>query len=992
MSDSILFQTPPIAPQSTVPPPPPSASRPPLESAKRVLSAELFQRRHALEYAHLHSDADSWELKAEESILAEERRIGRMRRERLSKDENGQVKKGRALSVDGAGGNKPLSLVTKQEKGHARSLTEVGLGIDVLNRSPPQATKRRSRPNSFSGGLRPLSLRSSLVTPGVQSRPLRMSDGHGLEVLIERESSSSPDRDSSEGDKSIATSTYSWATSFSGETTDLRTAAHYVPSRAVTPEHETALDSPARKDQRRKRIVAIAHTVRQLEGVGSRDLEDPTFYTTLAKAWYERFDKAPPPQTILQSPAALPPTPAAQAPPFVPDSESSNMALRRFNLPAGGDPTGQSSSPPDPEFKTPAQGFEFSSINQDYPRPKSLATSVASRSVRYSYASTLHDLGVEGILQGSKLMNNKAWMRPKSATGTPWGGDFDAPPGLRIPSMEDSEMNETSWTSSLDSPFEFDHQMPARRLRRVDGVVERPIKQRVVSDEKEPLDSPKKLPAEGEAGPSICGTGFVNAWWDSTPNTAQPTPIYEYNRGQEGFPFGEDGIIPLSSSPLSSQNKRKTTSTSSAILEPECETQADHQTLETISISPSDQMFLETLFPVPSRRRSLTMNRSMRRSLPARLRLTRNRSRRASDPGSDPRIRARESVFSSLYLANSNQIRSITSSRPDANLPQQLPTEKNSSLQVHVEDQSIEDGSIGLENLSLRSISPLPTPPLDNSQPPSLMTRRQKYVPPIITSLFPSQSIERQDIIQDKVLLSPPVRVQSMQRFSTLGSDSQNSPVFPFPTPSISGRTVLTDIPLEVEQEMEQMLEGVSSGTVSIPPRLPTPVRLNSQHHHISLWSSQVVSPQGTVSPVTEAGARGIVRPERPLAVTRFSSPAIRGPVNQRPRPLTVNARVALAALNTRPERTATKTLFWFGFICPLLWLIGAWMKTKPSSTDTEKNTLYGYQPRIEEMSWYRRWTYDADPWIERCRWAAGITVPLAIIGGVIAGILVATL
>ncbi|KAK1922915.1 hypothetical protein DB88DRAFT_546983 [Papiliotrema laurentii] len=1028
MSSEQIYKTPHIMAQASVPPPPPSAAsrsaRPALESPKTVLSAELFQRRHALEYAHLHSDAGSWELLTEEKLLAEERRLGRMRREKramsMNRDqENGEEESGwpkqpghRAMSVDGTGrGTRPLSLVQKREQGHARSKTEVGLGIDVVDGSHSKAAYRStSRPTSLTG-LRPLSLRSSLVSPTTTTRPNFTPQEQSLEVLVERDSSPVPDRSSSGGDNSISHSTYSWATSFSGETTELRTAAQYVPSRAVTPDADESvcLDSPARKEQRRKRIVAIAHTVRQLEGIGSRDLEDPTFYNTLAKAWYERFeDKRKPeaqPEISLQSPAVMPPTPADATEPFVPDSESSLMALRRYHLPQGASPAEEFASPPDPEFITPDQGYEFQSARANYPRPKSMATSLDSRSIRYSYASTLHDLALEGMLQGSKLMREKAWLRPQSTVGTPWGGDFDAPPGLRSALSRDDEMDGTDGASSLDAPFEYDQHIPARTLRRVEGVVERPIRQRVVSDEKEALDSPRKLPAQSEAGPSTGGIGFVNAWWGSTPSSAMPTPTRERNVKATDFPFGEDGNSPTY--PHQLQKKRKSMSISSAVLEP------DHPIdTKKASLSPSDQMFLETLLRVTPRRRSCILTHRRHPSSQTRPRPGRRTARALSDPGqrvTGVQDETRGSVSLSPYLANYTPTRWTISSRLSAarhrshRVSRDIQTDEALS-QTEAARGSEEDGLTGLDSWSLRSISPLPTPPLDNGPSHSPMSQnRTRHLYPL------SRLSERWG---QAMRLEPPIHIQSTAR-RPITESGLLSPalILSDPNPTTRGLFMPThsDEPIEeIESRDEPARSEAHRDIASVrPPHLATQTRSSSLPRDTSLWSSPAELP-GTASLAAVVEARDTTPPGLPSLSTRIPGDerdALHHAVVS-PAPIASDrdysapdvAQVAVAYRHQPRPKTSSKVLFWLGFILPLLWLFGAWPSQRQTDPDTEANpsspvaATLGDKVQLRDLPWWRRWTYDPDPYVERCRWAAGVTVPLAVVGGVTAGILVAVL
>ncbi|WVQ74095.1 hypothetical protein IAR50_003681 [Cryptococcus sp. DSM 104548] len=199
----------------------------------------------------------------------------------------------------------------------------------------------------------------TIVTPGQAhiGLALEFQSPNGESAADEEEPSSSEANTSN----SFRNSSYSWATSFSGETEELRTAAQYVPSRASrenSVEKEEVLGTPDKAKQRRKRIVAIAHTVRQLEGIGSREVEDPTLYNKLAKAWNERPGVVPtePIWTPAEEPPSLLPTPFSEVPSHI--------------------------------------------------------SSGSSGPFRYSLASSIHDLGEEGAVErGAQILSEKAWLK-----------------------------------------------------------------------------------------------------------------------------------------------------------------------------------------------------------------------------------------------------------------------------------------------------------------------------------------------------------------------------------------------------------------------------------------------------------------------------------------------------------------------------------------------------------------------------------------------------
>jgi len=1121
---SSALKTPLSAPSTTLdtPPPPPSAprrERPQIESAKTVLSAEIFQRRHLREFAHLHDDANTSDLAAEQRILDEERRAGRRKRESLALGESGRSNimspsTGRAMSVDGAAtkrtGKRPLSLVTKtSEKGHNRSRTEVGLGIDLLNsfpRAPARDTTAtvQQRPRS-----RPASLRSSLVSHGPLVRPDLIPEEQTLEVLVERNGSpepktassleksirlsadakSSQDHSTSSGEKSFKGSTYSWATSFSGETTDLRTAAQYVPSRTATPDPDvsTELDSPARKEQRKKRIVAIAHTVRQLEGVGSRDLEDPTFYGVLAKAWYERFDdkvKERAQERQLGSPAHLPPTPHGDAPaPFLPDSqhaESSSAALRRFpyrrrsSMPETALSPDTWASPPDPEFKTPHQEYEFTTAHHQYPVPapvESRTASVQSRSVRYSYASSLHDLGVEGMMQGNKLLREKAWLRPKSSVGTPWGGDFDMPPPLRAPTPEEEQhsLHASSGAefSALDSPFEYDSQMSQPKiLRRIDGHIVRPIAtQRVVSTEKEVLESPWKATPTGEPAKWGLG-GLVSNWWDSTPPTRAPSPERP-PRQQMDFRIGEDGTIPFT---------RRSMSNLAAVLDPEISTPSLNihsgnssmrsKSLDmSVRLSPSAKMFINSLVRVPSRRRSVPLP-SINRSAELRFdegRLSRSRSslrhrRRYTEPFASIRVDPTGSAFSNHYLAKSAATPSTTSSpvflvpppscatgstgTGTASTPtedqhavrsgvgRQQQEEDMEVLQPETADESDEDGLTGLESWSLRSISPLPTPPRDEAP-------FDCQIPPIYPLPTRPTMHERRTARPSLIIIPPralsglqmPVQIQatieeSEDSWSATGHRvaSAESIALPRPYQHLATSTpsncahpdyeLLSCLPwcgpacplqkTQMGTDLSPTAEGTAATVGPAQPRLPA--RLSSLPSPVlAKTPTRPDRPDSAMGPglgLSGSGLGNYDAARRPGAIrTSTMNSGSMGPIDWR-RTQSPITRIAIDRSEPK-QRTATKVLFWLGFIFPFLWLVGAWPSAPEEDVEVGSPSVYGngkpsrgarvvarlHGVREAPTSWWRRWAWHPDVFVERCRWALAVAVPLCLIGGAVAAI-----
>ena len=453
-----------------------------LSPSRTVLSVQLFQERHAAEFAHLHTHDDDdtrrLRLAMEKGRLEEERRIGREKRQSLI---TGHQK----IKSEGRSAWRPLSMLHgSHRRAHSQA---VGRAMSQPGRSrttvlSPPMLQRRSLSDA------PPHTIDLSPKPPPRSLDVETSPSRCLDVLIEHEPFSPPE------ETSFSNSTYSWATQFSGETVELRTAAHYVPPVPTQDEGtEELLDSPERLDRRRKRIVAIAHTVRQLEGIGSREKEDPAFFNVIAKAWYDRPEKTRDSArlSVLLSAPKLSPTP---------------------NLPDGVEPclsdygeirdhpqASALSSPMDAEFLTPHLP-EHPYLDRD--------SASTSRSTRYSYASTLHDLALDGgFQQGSKLMSEKAWLR-RSRNGTPWGGDIEFTPTPPEPSQ-------VAPSAVLEKP-------PERTLRKYKTTINHLRPDPIV-------DTLKAGPSRG------WGLGFVSAWWDA-PSTTVPIPQVE-----QGFRMGEDG-------------------------------------------------------------------------------------------------------------------------------------------------------------------------------------------------------------------------------------------------------------------------------------------------------------------------------------------------------------------------------------------------------------------------------------------------------------------
>ncbi|WWC92061.1 uncharacterized protein L201_007015 [Kwoniella dendrophila CBS 6074] len=413
-------------------------------------------------------------------------------------------------------------------------------------------------------------------------------------------------------DNSIQSSTYSWASSFSGETAELRTAAHYVPSISEEnhlnnsesegsliaeedQEREEILNSPEKVKRRRKRIVAIAHTVRQLEGIGSRDVEDPNFYYQLVEAWNKRPGNTQVthepiwspsnrlPQLPIQPPPTIPPRPHQQQedrdrntfdPYLAPPTWLAPPSLNSANLNASPVP----SSNLEHEYDTPNPDKNYN-YNYNYNYDESYSEEgnhsnesyASSNPFRYSYASTLHDLALEqGLQHGNKLMTEKAWLKsPLFEQGTYYNantpsapipvGQFSMAPRVPSPgptqSIEDSpsKLSENDDESACNPSSSSN--VLQRTLRRQDANIGNQKKLDLN------LGAPIKLDnSSNPVGPSLVptnwGLGFLGNWLKdelADDDADDDTAIND----KQGFHFGEEGMIHLHQDQDQNQNMMK---------------------------------------------------------------------------------------------------------------------------------------------------------------------------------------------------------------------------------------------------------------------------------------------------------------------------------------------------------------------------------------------------------------------------------------------------
>ena len=939
-----------------------STSRRPLESAKTILAVELFQRRHVTEFAHLHPDADQLSLVAEEERLREERRIGRVKRQSILKAQ---------ISAQNGKENswRPLSLLQQRQaagvRSHTRSRTSLnGLSIDVPRHAPslvkPVAAARKTH------AARP----ASLVGPS----------GQTLEVLLENEDVPSPPLGTartgatsvnSPAPSSMNRSTYSWASSFSGETAELRTAAHYVPTETDmtsdgTMAESELLMSPSSVDQRRKRIMAIAHTVRQLEGVGSRDLEDPTFYDTLAKAWYARFDTPKDQQQRSQRDQDF----------KARNSFAVELAALGFSspLPPDMEMLDCMHSPPDPEFTTPhlVQGDinVGVSANKAYPRPMSQSTSERSRSIRYSYASTLHDLAMDGgTAQGDRLMTEKAWLRPSSYVGTPWGADFgDDPPSLRPFTPENEPASGSSNDHQyLDSPFSLE---PRRNLRRIETNIARPA---------------AEPPMRAISAPQTQGLGFSDAWWEAPSQSSgsiamqAPDTASVNSSGTSSIPSSEDFHIgeddTKSSRPPAPTSTPTRQSSTCVVLDP----RNDHTSSPSLGainlnepvydMSPLPSPLPQALFPPP-------ILAHPQDPFPPALLLPLYPSGDQARPGE------------SDYQPSNHSRPNFAKTPSNTSYLQPSVSADNQSQSQRAQG----DGSIGLAisspplTAATTTVRPVETqyltttPTRDHSQPTPLFTRQPMAYPRPSTktasnfSIDPSPRMDQLTRRYSTEMISPHPRENSVSMMSLPSITLLTRPMkarnrLPISV-SYSSRASWRDIASRHMDREASVAEGYAQGAVL--PRVPA---RNASLRHVG---------NSLPAPTT---ADVVTLPSR--------------------HPLVPASNLQVAHRSRAGTLVEPRTMFCFGFIVPFTWLIGGWITSdraisRPQGkNDVEKGPSVGVASTLAPVAteerdgkWAEltRWADHQDIWVRRCRLATAFGMPILVLWGVIALVVIGIL
>jgi hypothetical protein len=959
-------------------------SRKPLGERRAVLSPQAFQEQHATYFAHLHEHDDDAvrreKLEAEKARLEEERRVGReLRRSVMEKRaEMGRSKtpdEGMQPVIEGRGW-KPLNLVQRrQEPGHARSVSHQATSTTI--RAPPRPASHNARSSS----TRTMSL--SLV-PATAPTRRSVSDNstraqqQQLEVVREREGSVPPevllDADSSSsGNDSVTQSTYSWATEFSGETEELRQAAHYVRTSFEEgdgdgeTEEVPPSDTPQKVKQRRKRIVAIAHTVRQLEGVGSRDVEDPTLYQILVKAWHARPGNGPPPPPIQHSaltdgppPLFAPPNSASTSgndrtvalpSPDLPSMHSSTAGIRygRYSdlAPAAFSNAFRSHfSPPDPEVRTPL--FDTSTFAATQYAESSTAPMTRNHSVRYSYASTLHDLAMEGgFQQGAALMSEKAWLRSENQR---WSNAFDArppsgffPPGADRPaSIRPPPICENETRQSHTQPFA---QSPERKLRRHKGNIAReaaqPVGPRPVNDDA--MIAPPPLSQGG------WGLGFVSDWWSGRDGgQIENVRPQEHDQGedpgqeqeqeqqeQQDFHQGEDGIPAekeTRASRLSGAAEDQVVSVSDPLSPRLADRQTDSASGAEKAMTPAlAQMFSE---------------------LKPEMRATQEEA--TGYPSSNPYLPANCSI----------PLTTFCHSPPPPVAPEEPPAP---------------DGPVvpPFCHTLATSSSPLETAPRLHPRP-----RPHTLLPaPARRSLRPNRRSSLPPLAQPSSVPIPSTKPLPLDPYPHL---------YPYPNPNIAPHP---NSPSSLTTRRHDY------DPLSCPVSSPDTPGIDADHDHVP--RPEISPPSTPLSPIFSP----VLPDSSPLGTTTASPDRV-------PLTSTCLAPTHIAPAKVRPSR-ATQALFFLGFLMPWCWVFGGWpvYRTRARQADIEHGLLRAHTPaaalakahaRLQARSssrsgvgvvvaaYWKGWVDHPDPWARRCRVGATAVMPPLILGGLAALIVLA--
>ncbi|WVW81112.1 hypothetical protein I302_103103 [Kwoniella bestiolae CBS 10118] len=1029
---------------------PPSGPKPLSSIRNMPSSVRIFQEQHLNEFAHLHLDVEQLSkeerermLLVEKQKLEEARRIGRMKRQTMAYHSNNDKEN---ADMDTRIGWRPLSLLARRQP-----LTKPST-LFVQHDSESQVSHQSQRR---------FSVRTEIITPtevdtpdlsspipsDVNSPDLALITPNQLGLALGCPSPPLPPlpakskarpqlNDVSSVDSHGNNSTYSWASSFSGETVELRTAAHYVPSiseesAGVEQEREEVLDSPEKVKRRRKRIVAIAHTVRQLEGVGSREVEDPNFYHQLVKAWNERPGVQQPREPIWS-----PPNKHAPAPPIPPRPVENTfdpyLAPPTWLAPPPLNPYNASPVPSsDLEHRTPDLNEDISQSEEGH----SNESYASSNPFRYSYASSLHDLALEqGLQHGTKLMSEKAWLRsPLFDQGTWFDANTPSAPlpvgtfamAPRVPSPGLEESPSKSSENGPEAGCIPSTSQPQRTLRKHNTNIGE-------MKEKHRLGTPIDLggSSASSSAPTNWGLGFLGNWLrDELADEAGPSVD-----NKEDFQYGEEGMISNSNTTRSNTRNKissflaqgdvvsvsATVQTSSRIAlsegekEKKLENNQDmNMSMESIPLTINStnievNLVIPPPLPTPEVEEIASQTGKPRSeiqpplpkecSIVAKEYQYLNPSLRQSySTPSDilyphPHPHAPHDLPSTLYESSQHTHRSRARNQSQdgvGDLEVEVETEVRPSDRPVLPPQEEEGDSWDSSEISL-SQSHFRTPPLkihrrlrssthqDNLDPLISPRRTRSVSTPQLQELPP---LPLSPISLTGVSTSTPPRTPKSHLRPVL-PPLPPTPKYRRPTPPL-----LTNMDM-LMRDRKNIIEGLDKvGAGCLPPARDQDQRQLQDYDH----SCYLGSTAGGIVSQSDCDSNGMLveHPAYP-PITDRSQDDIGQPTAEVATPSPEIATTRLGDVekalpsqsSSRPSRTPL-ILFILGFIMPILWFVGGWPILKPSpTTDTT-------EVQENEKRGIFRWVYHPDPMVRKCRYAAIISTPLILVAGVVAVVVI---
>ena len=769
-----------------------------------------------------------------------------------------------------------------------------------------------------------------------------------------------------ENDKSVAASSYSWASSFSGVTSDLRNSARYL----ITPSDDPVevLDSPEQNIgdpviERRKRIVHLARTTRQLEGSGHPPELEDGMLDDIREAWLTAPHR--------KAPAASP----------VDESDRSRSTMR------------------------------------------------------YSYASSIHDLMLDGaVTQGERLMGQKAWLRasdmraPAESNGVSRFGGYSDLDFKRLSSLRPGSGTASIASDSIATPKLFSPELmgthiasPGEKfppLRHVEGNVARLDAPFELADPRKSIIAQQTQPDTGfhqgeDGGPSQMTASSAS----TTEDTEASTLVAAIDN--IAAPVDQHPTLPVSDShsasdlPISSESTKPTIEAETPVTL--TESQDEEEAEELMEILADQPELSETDLEdhaCPSS--SLSRQSSTRSTTSSHLRTP------ADTSVQTPTFEDQEEEDGSHTLATSSYPSSSVLALPEGtSRPRSVLT--NADLSHRVSTLSaMSMGSLRLDEAYELSSMAFPLPPdasSRNQAPTGLSADGRPMSPPILEPysppmLIPIDSPKVEDTNTDHgpeasepVKASTlPARLSSMPRPMRMSSlpikptpidspptspTSPTSPTASNPFGSIPAHLVHHHSPnsagarqsmrpaydrsssLPAPRDEEEYVTGVE-GMLSLEAEIHGLARapIGASHRGsraVSRGQSVLLSPPQlrsvsapTVSPRPQT--RIITSPPGSPATpqltmtspTRSLRPSIlvTSPIglSAPPSPLTSapgTPTVTSALLShpsspiekpylepLTPPRRSASVWFFLGFLCPLLWLIGGWIHDPRSASD----------------------------------------------------------